>query len=75
MSSKAEMDEVQNFLELALVHNVPPLLKARVNLILESSFLADQSGRVQILLDTSGIFSSLNHPPSTLDHQPGQWPG
>jgi hypothetical protein len=43
--------------------------------MLKPSFLADQTGQVEILLDTSGIFSSLNHPPSTLDHQPGQRPG
>jgi hypothetical protein len=42
-------------------------------LILESRFFFDQTGQVEVLLDPSGIFSSLNHPPSTLDlsAQPG----
>ncbi len=39
------------------------------------SFFPDQTGRVEALPDTSGIFSPLNLQPSTLDLQPGQKPG
>jgi hypothetical protein len=42
-----------------------------MNLILKSSFLTDQTGRVEILLDTSGIFSSLNPPPSAISPASG----
>jgi hypothetical protein len=36
----------------------------------------ERPGRIDAFFGTSGIFfSSLNHPPSTLDLQPGQMPG
>jgi hypothetical protein len=37
------------------------------------SFFFDQTGRIDAFFGKSGIlFSFLNHPPSTLDLQPGQ---
>ncbi len=43
-----------------------------MNLILESSFLADQTGPIESLLDMSGIFSSLNPPLSTISQARGR---
>ena len=39
------------------------------------SFFLDQTGQVEASLDKSGIFSSLNPRPSTIDLQAGQRPG